>query len=627
MTEIHFPPAVRQTISLLREAGFAAYAAGGCVRDSLLSRQPGDWDIATSARPDEMRRVFAGFRLIPTGEKHGTLTVLVEGMPLEITAFRVEEGYSDGRHPDAVRFTTALREDLSRRDFTINAMAAAPGEALADPFGGREDLKNRLIRCVGDPVRRFSEDALRMLRALRFASVLGFSIHPETAAAIRQCRAGLAHVSAERITAELKKLLCGENVLSVLLDYSWLFAELIPALAPCIGFLQRTPYHLWDVYEHTARAVAAVRPDPVLRLTMLLHDIGKPGCFFAGPDGVGHFKGHPTESARLAAGILREMRLPSAETRRILTLIRYHDATIRPEEVQFWLSKLGKDAFFDLLEIKEADNAAKNRAYSDRAPLYARLREEAERLLSENACLSLSDLALKGGDLLAAGYRGREVGRMLDELLYQVVTGRCANSRAALLARIPALRLPAEAPRCTDGCIFRRAEMADLDAAEALYFAVTERLARTPDNLCPGWRTGVYPARDTAEDAIARGELYLLDAGCGPGFPAVGTAILNREQPAAYRDVEWTVPGEVFVLHTLAVHPDCRGGKLARELLRRCEEEVRRLGGTVIRLDARAGNQPATSLYEGAGYRHAGTVDLGLNIPGARWFRVYEKRV
>ncbi len=622
MPTIFFPPAVREAIRLLREAGFSAYAVGGCVRDSLLGQRPGDWDITTSARPDEMRRVFAGMPVIATGERHGTLTVAVEGMPLEITAFRVEAGYSDGRHPDAVRFTPALREDLSRRDFTINAIAAAPGEPLTDLFGGQEDLQNRVIRCVGDPVRRFSEDALRMLRALRFASVLGFVIHPETAAAIRRCWSGIFRVSAERISAELQKLLCGKNVLSVLLEHAGLFTQLIPELAPCAGFAQRTPYHLYDVYVHTAHAVAAAPPDPTLRLAMLLHDTGKPGCFFSGPDGVGHFKGHPAESARLAAEVLRRLKRPTAETRRILTLIRYHDASIRPETVQFWLSQLGKELFFDLLAVKEADNAAKNRAYSDRAPLYAALREKAERLLEEGACLCLAGLAVKGGDLLAAGYRGRRVGQILDELLYQVVTGRCENRRETLLAQVSRLRLPAGAPDPA-ACTFRRAEAADLDAAAALYFAVTERLARTPDNPCPGWRTGIYPSRETAGEAIARGELYLLT----DGKAAAGAAILNREQAAAYRGGNWTLDGEIFVLHTFAVHPDCRGGAVSGELLRRCEEEVRRQGGTVIRLDARAGNQPAVRLYEGAGYRYAGTVDLGLNIPGAKWFRLYEKKL
>ena len=287
---LSFPSPVKTALRQLEQAGFSAYAVGGCVRDSLLGRSPQDWDIAASSSPEETRRVFSGCPVLDTGAKHGTLTVWVEGVPLEITTFRTESGYSDSRRPDKVAFSRSIEDDLSRRDFTINAMAAGLDGQIVDLFGGREDLKNGVIRCVGDPSARFSEDALRILRALRFSAELSFSLEPKTAAAALSLREKLGLISAERIWAELKKLLCGPSVLQVLLDFPEIFTQLIPELGPAVGFEQRTPYHLYDVYEHTARTVAYIRPNPELRLAMLLHDIGKPSRFLQTQKGGGTLK-------------------------------------------------------------------------------------------------------------------------------------------------------------------------------------------------------------------------------------------------------------------------------------------------------------------------------------------------
>lgn len=284
----------------LNDAGEEAYVVGGCVRDALLGVTPKDWDICTSARPEEMQRIFSGMHVVETGLKHGTLTVVLHHTPYEVTTFRVDGAYTDHRHPDGVTFVTDVTMDLARRDFTVNAMAYHPVRGLVDAFGGREDLARRLIRCVGRPEARFEEDALRILRALRFASVYDFDIDPETASAIHALYPTMAQVAAERIRVELSKLLCGKGVGRILRDYSDVITFLLPELAPSVGFEQHTPYHRFDVWEHTVRAVEAVAPTEALRLTMLLHDSGKPACFTMDAQGVGHAYGHQKRSTELA---------------------------------------------------------------------------------------------------------------------------------------------------------------------------------------------------------------------------------------------------------------------------------------------------------------------------------------
>ena len=433
-----FPDYVRQAIDLLEQAGFEAWAVGGCVRDSLMGRTPHDWDLTTSATPPEMRQVFSGLPTLDTGIQHGTLTVLLDGQPLEITTYRIDGSYADGRHPDGVTFTPDLREDLARRDFIINAMACHPQRGLVDAFGGQEDLRRGLIRCVGEPDRRFLEDALRILRALRFGAVLDFQLEPEAAASLLKLRQGLCQVAAERIWSELSRLLCGPRAGEMLRQFAPVFQVFLPELVRMVGFEQHTPYHLWDVWEHTVRAVEAVEPELVLRLTMLLHDIGKPACFYLDPAGQGHFKGHPALSREMASAILHRLRVEQQLSRQVLTLIQYHDVNLPHTNAGIlrWLGRLGESLFFQLLAVKTADNLAQNRDYSDRVPQLEDLARRARQLLAEGRCFRREQLAINGRDLLALGCRpGRPVGEALDWLLEQVVSGSCPNEREALLEK------------------------------------------------------------------------------------------------------------------------------------------------------------------------------------------------
>ena len=434
---MEFPEQVNTALRRLREAGYTACAVGGCVRDRLMGAEPKDYDVTTAALPEQTEAVFAGERIIETGLKHGTVTVLLGGLPIEITTFRVDGGYSDARHPDAVRFTPSLTEDLARRDFTVNAMAWSPEDGLADPFGGADDLRNRLIRCVGDPDTRFREDALRILRALRFAAVLGFRIEERTADALHRNRALLDKVSAERIAAELCKLLCGDGVKPILLEYADVLGVVLPELLPMRGFDQRNPHHIYDVLEHTAVVVENVPPEPMLRWAALLHDSGKPATFALDAKGVGHFFGHPKVSAALADAALRRLKLDNATRERVVLLVQYHDVQIEPTEkaVKRALGKLGEEAFFQLLALKRADNLAQSPEYRGRLALCDQLEAIAREILRREDCFSLRDLAVKGGDLIAAGLRpGPALGAALDALLDAVIDGRVENERDALLA-------------------------------------------------------------------------------------------------------------------------------------------------------------------------------------------------
>ena len=431
------PEPVNEALARLEAAGWEAVAVGGCVRDLLRGVPPGDFDLATSAPPEATERVFAGEKLVETGLKHGTVTVLIGGMPLEITPFRVDGGYSDGRRPDGVRFTASLREDLARRDFTVNAMALNWRGNLCDPFGGREDLKAGILRCVGEPAARLREDGLRILRALRFAAALDFEIEPATAAALSRERERLRLVSPERVQAELRKLLCGPAVRRVLLDYTEVLGVALPELLPMRGFDQRNIHHIYDVLEHSAAAVEAVPPTPTLRLAALLHDAGKPDCFTLDEQGCGHFYGHPERSAELADAALRRLRFDTAIRERVVLLVRCHDRPIAGTEAALRraLNRLGPEVFFELLQLKRADNLAQSPAYRGRQAEYDALERAARALLDRGDCLSLKTLAVHGGDLIAAGFTpGRELGDTLRRLLNAVLDGEALNEKEALLA-------------------------------------------------------------------------------------------------------------------------------------------------------------------------------------------------
>lgn len=431
------PEAIRAALERLEQAGYEAWLVGGCVRDRLMGREIHDYDLTTSATPAEVEAVFTGEKVIETGIAHGTVTVLLHGVPVEITTFRAESGYSDHRHPDAVSFTRSLRDDLARRDFTVNAVAMDARGALCDPFSGQADIRAGILRAVGDPAERFSEDALRILRALRFSSVLGFAIEESTAAAFAQLRGQLAYVSAERIYTELTKLLCGGNVRAVLMNYTDTLGEVLPELLPMRGFDQRNYHHVYDVLEHTARVVEGVPALPHLRWAALFHDAGKPACFTLDAKGVGHFYGHAEVSRTLAEGALRRLKADNATREAADLLIHWHDVPVEPTApaVRRLLRKLGADGFRDLLALKRADNLAQNPAYQDRLKTYDALEALAEQILAENQAFRLKDLAINGDDLLAMGMApGPAMGALLNRLLDEVVSDRLPNDREALLA-------------------------------------------------------------------------------------------------------------------------------------------------------------------------------------------------
>ncbi|MBQ6383020.1 MAG: HD domain-containing protein [Clostridia bacterium] len=440
---IILPSAVAELLLRLNQSGYSAFVVGGCVRDSSLGLSPHDWDICTSALPDEIRGVFRNERLIETGIRHGTLTVVLDHTPYEITTYRVDGSYSDHRHPDEVVFVGDVCEDLSRRDFTINAMAYSDEDGLVDPFGGQEDLRSRLIRCVGDPEKRFEEDALRILRALRFASVFDFQIDPATDAALRKLAPTLNRVAAERIREELVKLLCGAGVGRILRAYPEVLAEFLPEIRPMIGYQQQNHHHLYDLWEHTVRAVEGVPADPVLRVTMLLHDTGKPAVRTTDDMGEGHYRGHQLASAQIAEKALTRLRFDNQSRDRIILLVRYHDIPLRNEngsvntDQAFLLRRLnqfGEENVRALFRIHRADRMATGYSTPEKEELRYRTRVAAlNQLLSGNPCYSLRTLAVDGNDLKRAGYRGKEIGEKLQCLLEAVMDGLVDNQREALL--------------------------------------------------------------------------------------------------------------------------------------------------------------------------------------------------
>ncbi|MBQ8313083.1 MAG: HD domain-containing protein [Clostridia bacterium] len=423
-------------INRLNEHGHQAYVVGGCVRDSLLGIAPKDWDICTSALPEEMQRIFRDQHVVETGLKHGTLTVVLEHVPYEVTTFRVDGEYTDHRHPDEVRFVQDVREDLARRDFTVNAMAYHPETGLVDAFGGQEDLAVGIIRCVGEAERRFDEDALRILRALRFASTYCFAIEEETAAAVHSLKETLADVAAERIRVEVAKLLCGKGAGDILRTYHDVIGQVIPQVKPMVGFEQHTPFHKYDVWEHTIRAVEAAPATEVLRLTMLLHDSGKPAAFTMDEKGVGHAYGHHKISAEIADEVLTALRVDNATHDRVRLLVECHDWPLSTERtlLKRRLHKFGEEALWQLIEVQRADAMGKGTVTE--AEVEARMdgiRAALAELIASQPCVTLKDLAVRGGDLMAAGLKGKAIGVCLEHLLTEVMAERLENQRDTLL--------------------------------------------------------------------------------------------------------------------------------------------------------------------------------------------------
>lgn len=419
----------------LNTAGYEAYYVGGCVRDMLMGVKPHDIDITTNARPEEIMNVFSGFHVIPTGLKHGTVTVMSEGEPFEITTYRVDGEYSDGRRPDKVEFSSSLTDDLSRRDFTMNAIAMDTDGRVTDPFGGEEDIKKRIIRCVGEPSVRFGEDALRIMRCIRFASQLGFETEEKTARAVHEMSGRLELISRERIRTELDKLLLGEHCCRVMLEYKDVITQIIPELKPCIGFEQHSPYHEYNVYEHIIRSVSAAPETSLLiRRAMLFHDIGKPSCFTVDENGVGHFKGHAQVSSELTEKIMQRLRYDnrSIEDTRVL-IERHSDKISSRRQIKRLLSKMGESLFLNLLDVKRADNSAKKPFVMNELEAIDSIEQDACDIIRENSCMKLSQLAVNGSDLLAIGLSGRKIGEMLEKMLELVIDEKLPNEKEVLI--------------------------------------------------------------------------------------------------------------------------------------------------------------------------------------------------
>ena len=433
------PKNVDTAINLLQSAGFEAYAVGGCVRDSLLGKTPNDWDITTSAKPEDMKSVFADFHCIDTGIKHGTVTVVIDGEPLEITTFRLDGEYEDNRHPKSVTFTSDLGADLGRRDFTVNAMAYSKMTGTVDLFGGQNDLKNRIIRCVGDPDRRFNEDALRILRALRFASALDFEIEEKTAQSLLKNRALLGNISEERIAKELLKLVCGKGAKRILTDFAPVLFEILPELQPMYKNSHDNPHHCYDIYEHMLIAVESIDPEPTLRFAMLLHDCGKPAVKKFDENGVAHFYGHQRISAEISAQILARLKVSNKFRDEILFLVSNHDRWElyeNTEKMPRYLSKFGLDGVLNLLKVMRADVLAQSPEYRYRLDQIADAEETAKNLAAQKPCLSLSELQINGRTLMDIGIpQGRKLGAVLAQLLDEVIDGVTKNTQEALTTR------------------------------------------------------------------------------------------------------------------------------------------------------------------------------------------------
>ena len=429
---MQLPKAVQKCLKLLDENEYDAYVVGGCVRDALLGRQPQDYDICTDALPEEIAKVFGKYKLVRSGEKHGTIGVVMEDQVYEITTFRTEGSYSDSRHPDWVEFVDNLKKDLSRRDFTVNAMAYSPTRGWIDPFGGQRDLKEKILRTVGDPSQRFSEDALRILRGVRFAMRFNLEPHPDTEAAMLSMAGSMESLARERVFDELCKLLPHATAAD-LTRYAPVLCQVIPELTATLGFEQHNPHHTYDVYTHTAHVVENCPPETALRLAALLHDIGKPATFSQDENGVGHFYDHASAGAQMANEILLRLKASNALREQVVTLIEQHMTPLTTDAklLRRRLSKLGKETVLQLLALQKADGLEGAEE----------IRQLVEQLMAENACLHIRDLAIGGKELMELGFTaGPRLGQVLETLLEQVLDETIPNEKAALLSAAASMK-------------------------------------------------------------------------------------------------------------------------------------------------------------------------------------------
>jgi len=432
---MYLPDTVRQCLEKLELNNFACYAVGGCVRDALLGLTPHDYDLCTNALPWQIKEIFADRTLVLAGEKHGTVGVVTEDGVVEITTFRTEGDYADNRHPGWVNFETNIEADLSRRDFTVNAMARSPTRGLADPFGGQQDLNNKILRAVGDADARFAEDALRILRGCRFGVRFGLHTEEKTLQAMYDKAPLLENIAKERIFDELCQLL---PIVSVedLLRFAPILTQVIPELRPTVGFAQHNKHHIYDVYTHICHVVAGVPPVLSLRWAALLHDLGKPETLSFGEDGQGHYYGHAEVSAKMAEEILHRLKAPTALREEVIFLVSRH--MNRPDAdkklLRRHLSRWGEERLRKLLQLQEADIGGKG--VQDEEFAFGEMHRIVDELVAENSCLSLRELAVNGHDLMALGICGKDIGKMLNHLLSMVLDEEIENEKAALLAEI-----------------------------------------------------------------------------------------------------------------------------------------------------------------------------------------------
>lgn len=444
--KIKIPSGANEIIHTLQDKGYEAYLVGGCVRDSILKRTIHDYDITTSATPNEMMKIFKDKRIIETGLQHGTIAIVIDGEPYEVTTYRIDGNYSDSRRPDKVTFTKSLEEDLKRRDFTINAMAYNDEVGLVDPFNGMEDIKYHKIQCVGKPEDRFSEDALRILRAIRFASQLSFVLEPNTDYVLHKMYQNLENISVERINSEFCKIAASSNFCVQMVLYSDVLSLFIPEIKDMFDFPQNNTYHIYDVWGHTIHAVEAyscdceedLNPiDLITSLAVFFHDIGKPHCYQDGEDGIRHFKGHGKVSADMTDTIMKRLRFDNDTREKVVQLVYYHDATFEVGEkyVKRWLNKIGEEQFRRLLNVRRAD--IKAQAYTEqesRLQKIDNIEYILEEVLQKDECFSLKDLAVNGKDLIEIGYKpGKEIGEVLNNLLDSVISGEYINEKEKLL--------------------------------------------------------------------------------------------------------------------------------------------------------------------------------------------------
>ncbi len=437
---IKIPTQVNRALEILCGGGHSAFIVGGAVRNILMGIPVHDWDIASSALPSETLELFKDYRTVETGVKHGTVTVIINGMSLEITTFRIEKGYSDNRHPDSVDFTRKIDEDLSRRDFTVNAIAYSPQAGFVDPFGGREDIERGVIRCVGEADKRFGEDALRILRALRFAAVLGFEIDPETAKSIKKNYRLLKNISVERIFTELSKLICGKNAGKILREYKEVIFYILPELAPTDGCTQNHERHIFDVWGHTVAALEHIPPEPALRFAMLFHDAGKPKCKTTDENGIDHFYSHGKTSKKIAFDALTRLKTSNKFKEHVCNLVEYHDFLpdkISKKTYKKYIARLGIETVKELFLIREADVRAQNPKFLKDSLAENEIgKNTLEEIENENSCFKIGDLAVNGKDLAEAGIApSPAMGEILAALLDEVMEDKLKNTKELLINR------------------------------------------------------------------------------------------------------------------------------------------------------------------------------------------------